>query len=177
MRKVFAPLLILALSFTSCNINEPLDYYNTAVTAENTSLGFYEFESRLERLESGVELEPKNLVETIGMRTPYNESVLEKLNGLVGNEESDPMIKAAIAYLKFDIDFTKNPKTAELFKIVGNAKTFEEAGIGLEPLGDYLDSMYNKREELWKSYNRQVAQYAAENDIEMKFYGPGAPSE
>ncbi len=149
MRKIIDLFSVLTLLLTSCNLNEPLDYCNIAVTVGNTSLGFYEFESRLERLESGMEPDPQNLGETTNMRTPYNESILEKLNGLLGNEESDAIIKAAIAYLEFDIDFTKNPKASEIFKVVGDAKTFEEASVGLEPLGHYLNSIYDERAGLW----------------------------
>jgi len=161
---------ILTLLLTSCNLNKPLDYYNMAVSAGNTSLTFHEMERRLERLESGMNLDPIDITERVEMRIPYNEKLLEDLEGLLGNEESDSMIKAAVAYLTFDIECSKNLKTTEVFEIVGNAKNFEEVSTKLEPLGNYLDRIYDEKEELWTTYDFEVTSYAKKNDIEMKFY-------
>ena len=177
MRKFIALIVVSTLVCNSCNFNAPLDYYNMAVTAGNTSLGLHEFESRLERLESGMKLDPQDLAATTLTRLPYNEGILEKLNGMLGNKDSDSMIKAAIAYLQFDIDCAKNTKTMELFQVAGNASTFEEVSKGLEPLGDFLDSIYDRREELWSTYDSSITEFAKKNNIEMKIYGPGTPVE
>lgn len=170
---IFCGIFLLLLA--SCNLNKPTDYYNMAVGAGNTSLTFHEMEQLLERLQSGMVLDSLDIHERVQFRIPYNEKLLNDLQGHLGNEESNPMIKAAIAYLAFDIECSKSQKTTEVFNLVGSAKTFEEVSTKLEPLGNYLDSIYDVKDQLWTTYDFEITRYAKNNDIEMKFYGSGAP--
>lgn len=169
MRKIIGCVGIFSL-LLSCNLNKPLDYYNFAVGAGNGSLTFNEMERRMERLESGMNLDTINLVESVQNRIPYNEKVLSDLNKLLGNKESDPMIMAAIAFSQFNIRAAKTPKTIKILKVVGNARTFEAVGIGLDPFEEYLDSIYDVREKLWTTYDFEVTKYAKKNDIDMEYY-------
>ncbi len=169
--------LFLFVFFASCNLNKPVDYYNKAVYAGNGAITMFELENRLERLESGMTLAPEDLNSSSMARLSYCENMIADLKDLLGNEDSDPMIKATIAYVNFGIQTAKNPKTLQVFEAVGNAANFEEASIALEPLGDYLDGIYDQNEVLYMAYDKEVSAYAKKNNIEMKFYGPGASTE
>ncbi len=161
----------------SCTTYSPTDYYNKAVSAGNSTLTLNALESRLQRLQSGMTLQPENISNSTQLNASFGENQLEKLEGLLGNEASDPMIRASIDLVKFGIEVAKNPKTLEVFEAAGTAATFEEANAALEPLGDYLDEIYNKEEAVYTAYDKEVNAYAKANNIEMKLYGPGAPTQ
>ena len=165
------------LAVVSCNTNSPTDYYNSAVSAGNGTLSLNALESRLQRLQAGMTLQPENISNSTQLNTSFSKTTLEKLEGLLGNEASDPMIKASINLVKFGIEVAENPKTLEVFEAAGTAANFEEASIALEPLGEYLDEIYDKQEAAYTAYDTEVNAYAKANNIEVKTYGPGAPTQ
>ena len=115
------------------SFNKPIDYYNRAVSGGNSSHCFFEFENHIERLDGGTQVDSVNLAERAVMYAQVNESMLKDLKDFLGNKESDPMMKAAINLLSNDINCSQNPKTQELFKIVGNSLTLEELVTNIEP--------------------------------------------
>lgn len=161
----------IAIFLSACSSKKPMDYYNMAVSAGNTSLTFYGLEYRLERLESGMAVGQENLAQNMSTRLPYNEKLLEDLKELLGNEEAAPMISSAISYLEFDIACAKDTRTSEIMEVVGQASTFEEATNKLQPFETYLDSIYDRRDALYSQYDYEVTQFAKKNDIEMIIIG------
>ncbi len=170
MKKLSIITLLFSFILTSCNLNQPLDYYNQAVGAGNSSLTFFEMENRIERLESGMNLDTVNLVHRVSQRIGYNESSLAKLNTPLGNEDSDALIKSSIAYLQFDIKMAKDPQIQKVLEIVGDASTFEELGTNLSPYNEFLDSVYEEKEELYTNYDFEVVQFAKKHDIKIETY-------
>jgi len=166
--KLFTVVCILVLA--SCK--KPMDYYNQAVSAGNLSISLHEMESRIERIQEGFELQPMNLAARTSMRVQANEGQLERIQEFLGNSESDPMMKAAIAYLENDIASAKNPKTIEILNAIDKQLNLEDLEKALEPYETYLDTMYDKKEELWQTYNTEVSKYAKAHDIKEQFYGP-----
>jgi hypothetical protein len=164
-------LFILIASCISCSFNEPIDYYNAAVGAGNSSHCFLEFESHIERLDEGIHVDSINLAERAITYVPSNEKVVQELKNLLGNKESDPMIKAAINLLSNDIACTQNLTTQKLFTAVGNSLTIEEFVNNMEPYNTYLDSVYGIQGELYDIFDEETDKYARKNDIEIKLFG------
>lgn len=170
MRKIAVITTLLLFALSSCNLNQPLDYYNQAVGAGNGSLTFYEMERRIERLESGMKLDTVNLEQRVLQRIEYNEGTLTKLNSLLGNQDSDALTKSAIAYLQFNVKMAKDSEMQKVLRIVGDASTFEELGTNLSRYNDFLDSAYEEKELLYINYDYEVVQYAKKHDIKIETY-------
>ncbi|VAW10557.1 hypothetical protein MNBD_BACTEROID03-1767 [hydrothermal vent metagenome] len=162
---------ILIATCVSCSFNEPIDYYNAAVGAGNSSHCFMEFESHIERLDEGIQVDSINLAERAMMYVPSNEKVVQDLKDLLGNKESDSMLKAAINLLSSDIACTQNPTTQKLFTAVGNSLTIEELVNNIEPYNTYLDSIYGVKDRLYEIYDKETTWFARKNDIEIKLFG------
>ena len=79
MKRALLTTLIALLALSACNLNKPLDYYNTAVGAGNASNTFLEMEQRLNRLESGMHLDPQDLSGPVSTRTAYSKKLLEDI--------------------------------------------------------------------------------------------------
>ncbi len=169
-------LCFLLVLLSSCGYS-PEDYYNSAISAGNQVYVLRNFENRLERLEKGLQLGPEDLVLTTPTHVRMMEENVTKLQGKLGNEDSDAMITSAIAYMEFAIETAKNPKTLAAFEAAGNAPDLDAASVALEPYGDYLDSVFDKREAVFVTYDKAVSDFAKKHGIEMKFYGPGASSK
>jgi len=166
--KIIALLIIILI--TSCK--KPLDHYNKAVYAGNMAISLTEMESRIERIQEGYEPEPIQLASRVTMRLAANEQYLRELKGFLGNSESDAMIKAAIAYIEYDISTVKNPETIKMLNALDKKMTPEELEEVLLEYEEYLDAMYDGKAELWETYDKEVSKYAKANDIKEKFYGP-----
>jgi hypothetical protein len=144
-----------------------------AVGGGNSSNSFFEFEGHIERLNEGFQVDSLDLAGRTALFTQGHQIILKDLKDLLGNKESDPMIKAAIDLLSNDINCAQNPKTIELFKIVGNSLTSEELVNNIEPYNTYLDSIYNIQDKLYEIYDKEITLFARKNDIEIKLFGRG----
>ena len=136
------------------------------------SLSLFEMENRIERIQEGFEVQAIDLVERTTLRIQITESYLESLKDLLGNKDSDPMIKTAIAYLECDIDIAKNEKTTKLLNELGNVANNDELQILLETYWPHLDSVETVREKRYQYYDFELSRYAKAHDIKEKFYGP-----
>jgi len=165
-------LFILIATCASCSFNKPIDYYNTAVGGGNsTQVFFLEFENHIERLNEGIQVDSLDLTKSAIMYAQVYENTLKEMKNHLGNKESDPMIKAAIDLLSNEINCVQDPKTQELFKIVGNSLTSEELVNNIEPYNSYLDSIYDVKDRLYEIYDKETDQFARKNDIEITLYG------
>lgn len=129
-------------------------------------------ESRIKRIETGVQPEPINLMERTKTRLQINENYVKELKAFLGEKESDPMIKSAIAYLEHDIQSVEHPETVKLINSIDKKLTPEDLHTILEDYGAYLEDIYDTKIILWETYDRELTRYAKANNIKETFYGP-----
>jgi len=170
--KIILPTALFFLIFISCMKKEPMAYYNKAVYAGNMAISLSQLESRIERIQDSLLPPPIDLANRVDMQVQVSENYLSELNGFLGNEETDPMIYAAINYLQYDIETAKNQKTIDLLNEVDQVSLNVDLKTIMEKYSDHINSIFDQKEVLFETYDFEVSRYAKAHDIEEKFYGP-----